>query len=258
MLKLEYSWFKTAGSTLNRQLNNISPTSSPLEDTQTISARNRPDSSNQEIPPRKMSQTAFNILSGQNRKLSEFYPIKLLGKGASGQVKLARVRKDGKDGKRVVLKYVQKKTIQKDRYTCDTQLGKVPFEIHILDYLGRDNLKHPNIVEMSEFFEDELKFYIAMVPHGPDTQSLYDYIHNTEAFLKDGDCRTIFVQVIRAVHHLHINAGVVHRDIKDDNIILDRNGHIKLIDFGSAAYIDQGPFKEVVGTIGKLTNFCIV
>ena len=50
--------------------------------------------------------------------------------------------------------------------------------------------------------------------------------------------------------HLHIKAKVVHSDIKDENVVLDGEGHIKLIDFGSAAYIKSGPFDVFVGTIG--------
>jgi protein-serine/threonine kinase len=56
--------------------------------------------------------------------------------------------------------------------------------------------------------------------------------------------------VAEAVHHLHTKAKVVHRDIKDENVVLDGEGNIKLIDFGSAAYIKSGPFDVFVGTIG--------
>jgi protein-serine/threonine kinase len=69
--------------------------------------------------------------------------------------------------------------------------------------------------------------------------------------MDEGECRSIFVQVARAVHHLHTRALVVHRDIKDENVILDGEGNIKLIDFGSATYIKSGPFDVFVGTIGE-------
>jgi protein-serine/threonine kinase len=69
--------------------------------------------------------------------------------------------------------------------------------------------------------------------------------------MEEKECRKIFVQVAGAVHHLHTKAKVVHRDIKDENVVLDGEGNIKLIDFGSAAYIKSGPFDVFVGTIGK-------
>ena len=42
----------------------------------------------------------------------------------------------------------------------------MPLEIHVLDYLRRDGLRHPNIVEMDDFFEDDVNYYIEMAPHG--------------------------------------------------------------------------------------------
>ncbi len=47
---------------------------------------------------------------------------------------------------------------------------------HVLDYLRRDGLRHPNIVEMEDFFEDNVNYYIEMVPHGLPGMDLFDYI----------------------------------------------------------------------------------
>jgi len=67
--------------------------------------------------------------------------------------------------------------------------------------------------------------------------------------MDEAECRSIFVQVAQALQHLHTKALVVHRDVKDENVVLDGEGRIKLIDFGSAAYIKNGPFDVFVGTI---------
>src|ERR1700744_1193812 len=69
--------------------------------------------------------------------------------------------------------------------------------------------------------------------------------------MDEAESRNIFRQVVDAIHHLHTKALVVHRDIKDENVVLDGEGRIKLIDFGSAAYIKNGPFDVFVGTIGE-------
>jgi protein-serine/threonine kinase len=181
------------------------------------------------------------------KTIDDFIILEDMGQGAYGQVKLVRHRTTGT---KCVLKYVTKRRILVDTWTRDRKLGTVPLEIHVLDYLRRDGLRHPNIVEMVDFFEDDINYYIEMIPHGLPGMDLFDYIE-LRTNMEEHECRSIFVQAVRAVHHLHTKANVVHRDIKDENIILDGEGNIKLIDFGSAAYIKSGPFDVFVGTIGK-------
>jgi protein-serine/threonine kinase len=180
------------------------------------------------------------------KTIEDFVILEEMGQGAYGQVKLARYKNTGS---KVVLKYVTKRRILVDTWTRDRRLGTVPLEIHVLDYLRRDGLKHPNIVEMADFFEDDVNYYIEMVPHGLPGMDLFDYIE-LRVNMEEAECRSIFRQVTKAIHHLHTNCLVVHRDIKDENVVLDGEGNIKLIDFGSAAYIKNGPFDVFVGTIG--------
>lgn len=184
----------------------------------------------------------------EKKKISQFVILEDLGQGAYGSVKLARYSKG--NGGKVVLKYVTKRRILVDTWTRDRRLGTVPLEIHVLDYLRRDGLRHPNIVEMIDFFEDDINYYIEMVPHGLPGMDLFDYIE-MRSNMDESECRNIFLQVVAALHHLHTKALVVHRDIKDENIILDGENKVKLGDFGSAAYIKNGPFDVFVGTIGK-------
>lgn len=182
------------------------------------------------------------------KTISDYVILEDMGQGAYGQVKLVRSKRD--PTKKVVLKYVTKKRILVDTWTRDRRLGTVPLEIHVLDYLSREHLRHPNIVEMEGFFEDDINYYIEMTPHGLPGMDLFDYVE-LRSTMTEAECRNIFRQVVDAIHHLHTNAMVVHRDIKDENVVLDGEGRIKLIDFGSAAYIKNGPFDVFVGTIGK-------
>jgi protein-serine/threonine kinase len=181
------------------------------------------------------------------KTIDDFVILEDMGQGAYGQVKLARYKNNGR---KVVLKYVTKRRILVDTWTRDRKLGTVPLEIHVLNYLRKPELRHANIVEMESFFEDNVNYYIEMVPHGLPGMDLFDYIE-LRSNMEESECRSIFVQVAKAIQHLHNKAAVVHRDIKDENVILDGEGNIKLIDFGSAAYIKSGPFDVFVGTIGK-------
>lgn len=223
-------------TTLTQQLREA--TSQPISDSPPKSTatttKPAPAPLKKQEPPVKKTITDFAILED-------------MGQGAYGQVKLARYNKTSK---KVVLKYVTKKRILVDTWTRDRRLGTVPLEVHVLDYLRKDGLKHPNIVEMIGFFEDDINYYIEMVPHGLPGMDLFDYIEMRPT-MDEAECRNIFLQVVAALHHLHTKALVVHRDIKDENIILDGENKVKLIDFGSAAYIKNGPFDVFVGTIGK-------
>lgn len=220
-------------STLTQQLNEAA--SQPLSD--------------KPVPPVSQVKLANSKQETPLKKsISDFVILEEMGQGAYGEVKLARLKKN--PAKKAVLKYVTKKKILVDTWTRDRRLGTVPLEIHVLDYLRRDGLKHPNIVEMEGFFEDEVNYYIEMIPHGLPGMDLFDYIE-LKANMDESESKNIFRQVVDAIHHLHTKALVVHRDIKDENVILDGEGKIKLIDFGSAAYIKNGPFDVFVGTIGE-------
>ncbi|KAK7207984.1 kinase-like domain-containing protein [Myxozyma melibiosi] len=182
-----------------------------------------------------------DVYSGR-KNISWFIILEDMGQGAYGQVKLAQYKPPRQE---VVLKYVIKKRILVDTWIRDRKIGTLPLEIHVLKYL--QSYPHKNVVDMLDYFEDELNYYIEMAPHGIPGMDLFDYIElRTE--MDEDECRSIFFQVASAIYHLH-KVGVVHRDIKDENIILDGDGNIKLIDFGSAAYIKNGPFSVFVGTI---------
>ena len=65
-------------------------------------------------------------------------------------------------------------------------------------------------------------------------------------------CRTYFRQLLMAIHHMHAS-GVVHRDIKLENILLDETFTLKLADFGMSAstvgtWAKEGHFKTQLGT----------
>lgn len=184
----------------------------------------------------------------KKKRIDDFTILEEMGQGAYGQVKLARYKKAA--AKKMVIKYVTKRRILVDTWHRDRRLGTVPLEIHVLDYLRREGMQHPNIVEMADFFEDDVNYYIEMLPHGLPGMDLFDYIE-LRVTMEESECRKIFRQVAEAIRHLHINAKVVHRDIKDENVILDGEGKVKLVDFGSAAYIKSGPFDVFVGTIGS-------
>eukprot|EP00842_Homolaphlyctis_polyrhiza_P002625 jgi/Hompol1/3363/HPOL_006491-RA len=175
--------------------------------------------------------------------IDDFLVTKNLGEGAYGYVRLAhRVDDPKKTG--FVIKYVVKSRVLS---WCrrETLGGRIPVEVAILNDLSKAS--HPNIVQMSDFFQDEFYFYIVMPHRG--NMDLFEFIELNES---PGEAliRNIFKQVVQAVHHLHTH-NIVHRDIKDENIVIDQDTHaITLIDFGSGAYLDQNKnFTTFYGTM---------
>lgn len=95
--------------------------------------------------------------------------------------------------------------------------------------------------------EDEDYYFVVMELLG-DGMDLFDYIEINKD-MKEDEIKRIFYQVACAVKHLHQHR-IVHRDIKDENIILDAEGTVHLIDFGCATYYKKDrKFDTFTGTL---------
>ncbi|KAL9931932.1 hypothetical protein V8E36_009247 [Tilletia maclaganii] len=107
---------------------------------------------------------------------------------------------------------------------------------------------HPALCEMLEFFEDH-EFYYLVMPCFGRGQDLFDFVEAAPEGLPSAHVRSILGQVADALRHLHAN-NIVHRDIKDENVILDGEGNVQLIDFGAAAHVRPGRlFDTFSGTL---------
>jgi serine/threonine-protein kinase len=96
-------------------------------------------------------------------------------------------------------------------------------------------INHPNIVSIYDISASVGKAYIAMeYIEGP---SLHKYISQRKA-LKPKEAVNVIVQTCSALAAIH-DAGIVHRDIKPDNILLAKGGLVKLTDFGLAKAEDS-------------------
>ncbi|XP_029429395.1 NUAK family SNF1-like kinase 2 [Rhinatrema bivittatum] len=140
--------------------------------------------------------------------------LETLGKGTYGKVKRARER----SGRLVAIK-----SIRKDRIKDEEDLVHIRREIEVMS-----SLSHPHIISIYEVFENSSKIVIVMeYASGGD---LYDYISERQR-LTEQEARHVFRQIVSAMYYCHKN-GIVHRDLKLENILLDLNGSVKIADFG--------------------------
>lgn len=118
----------------------------------------------------------------------------------------------------------------------------VPNEIALMERISP--CKH--IVQLLDWFERPDSYIIVLErPH--HCKDLFDYVTEYESLSEDV-ARTFFWQVLLAVDHCHKN-NVVHRDIKDENLIVDLDTNtIKLIDFGSGAILRDTVYLDFDGT----------
>jgi len=99
---------------------------------------------------------------------------------------------------------------------------------------------------MIEYFDMADSFYIVM-ERVNNCKDLFDFI-SEKGPLSEGLTKRLFQQIIDTVVNCH-NKGVLHRDIKDENILIDiSTNQLKLIDFGSGSYLTEEIYYDFDGT----------
>ncbi|XP_047120556.1 testis-specific serine/threonine-protein kinase 4-like [Schistocerca piceifrons] len=140
-----------------------------------------------------------------------------IGSGSYATVKIAHSDRHDRE---VAIKIVSKFRAPKD------YLRKfLPREIEVVK-----GLRHKNLIRFYQAIETTHRVYIVMeyAPNG----SLLEVIRR-ESYIKEPRARVWFRQLVDAVEYCH-NQGVVHRDIKCENLLLDEEMNVRLSDFGFA------------------------
>ena len=169
------------------------------------------------------SQNASNAIDMRNqlcRKMTadDFEPLLCLGKGSFGTVLLVRHRLTGK-------LYAQKQ-FRKASITVHKKLvEQTKTERTILESVSR----HPFVVKLFYAFQDhEMLYLILEYALGGE---LFTHLAMERMF--DEDAAAFYMaEMVLALEHLHQSVGVIYRDLKPENCLLDQEGHLLLTDFG--------------------------
>ena len=153
----------------------------------------------------------------EKQTIHEYESLSIIGRGAFGEVHVCR---EIKTGKIYAIKKMKKETL--------TQKNQV---IHIRsEQLFMSKVKSPWIVDLKASFQEDDYLYLVMefLPGG----DLMNFFIKKD-ILTEEEAKFYIAELILSIESIH-KLDCIHRDIKPDNILIDKNGHIKLSDFGLA------------------------
>lgn len=161
-------------------------------------------------PQRRLGKTR-----GEKVTIDDFEVLKVLGKGGYGKVYLVRYKSNGQ-------LYAMKSMSKKHIEDCQ-QIEEVLLEKEIL-------LRNRNPFLVGAYFSFQTPTQLFLIFDYVPGGELSERIIEEERFKQD---RVVLyaAEMVSALGYLH-QKGIVYRDLKAENILIDRNGHLKLSDFG--------------------------
>ncbi|KAL5271215.1 hypothetical protein ACHWQZ_G001753 [Mnemiopsis leidyi] len=151
-------------------------------------------------------------------KLGHYQLDKALGAGNYAVVRLAV---HCITGTKVAMKIIDKSKL------CKEDLARLFREVQIMKLLD-----HPNIIRFYQVVENYQ--YIHLVSSFAENGELYEHVM-TKGSLSEPEARKYFAQICSAIMYCH-EKGVVHRDLKIENVLLDCNNNVRIADFGFSNY----------------------
>ncbi|CAM1309640.1 RPS6KA5 (predicted) [Pycnogonum litorale] len=192
-------------------------------------------------PPVTHELKNVNLTGHGKVNMNNFELLKVLGTGAYGKVFLVRKIGGADDGKLYAMKVLKKATIvQKPKTKEHTKT-----ERQVLEAV-RDS---PFLVTLHYAFQTDAKLHLIL-----------DYVNGGEMFthllnrdkFKEDEVKLYIAEIVLAIEQLH-KLGIIYRDIKLENILLDSEGHIILTDFGlSKEFLPHEENQRAFSTCGTI------
>ncbi len=169
------------------------------------------------------------------RKLKNYQIEELLGEGGMGVVYRAR---DLNLERMVAIKMLHPEMLHQPDL-----LKRFRNEAHVTA-----RLSHPNIATLYNFFsEDNLHCLVMEYVNGKTLEQILE----THKQLPEKECVKILIQLLEGLEEAHHNE-ILHRDIKPGNIMVNRSGYVKLMDFGVARFENSARITRMNRVIGTL------
>ncbi|KAL2921346.1 Phosphoenolpyruvate carboxylase kinase 1 [Bienertia sinuspersici] len=173
---------------------------------------------------------------------TDYELLEEIGRGRFGVVSKIKSRKTGE---LFAVKSIDKSSLSDDSIDKQSLINE-PKALHLLS-LSSTSSPSPSchVTRLHSTYDSPSHLHL-ILDYFP-FPSLYDVV-SLHRRVPEPEARPIIFSLLHAILHCHVS-GVVHRDIKPDNILFDPNTKkLKLCDFGSCGFINEGPLNEVVGT----------
>jgi tetratricopeptide (TPR) repeat protein/predicted Ser/Thr protein kinase len=177
---------------------------------------------------------SFSVIT-HGMTVSHYRIEKKIGAGGMGEVFLAE---DTRLNRKVALKFLPTELTSdpevKARFTREAQAAAA--------------LNHPNIITVYEVAEFQNRLFLAM--EYVEGESLRDLLAERE--LRISEMIDIGMQICQGLAKAH-QAGIVHRDIKPQNVLIDRDGRVRIVDFGLAKLKGDAKITHAGSTLGTVS-----
>ena len=176
------------------------------------------------------------------QNLGRYRLVRVLGRGAMGVVYEAL---DERLGRTVAIKTVLRSHLDNESTAQDYAAR------FVREAQAAARLSHPNIVTVYDFGEhDDLSYIVMEFVSGRELADLFRSGHRFTLL----QALQIMAELLDALAYAHAQ-GVVHRDVKPANVLVDQAGHVKLADFGVARVSSGTQDRTMPGTMVGTPNY---
>jgi len=162
--------------------------------------------------------------------LKDFDLIEKLGSGAHASIFKAKHKQTGKI-------YALKEIKQSDLDRKDKEIDFIR-ETSILYDLSKQNCPYINKL-YADFQDENYKFLVLEYFDGKTLEQLQSNYFSQNKYIPENLVIHILTKLLEALKYLHDTCKIINRNIKPDNIMIDRDNNIKIINFCLAAYLEN-------------------